>query len=151
MCVHRHIIEDKGMQKWDIQYCQWDDRDLEYPHLAPHDLLIPLDFLLWNGLLCDLARDIPRHQLGGGALRGREGERGSGERVGGNRDGRCGWASRAALSKGPLFWWYMSCRLAHCDQVGNLCWSWAAALAPCLTKEPCDVKMAVRGCQMEQS
>ena len=149
--MHRHIIEDKGMQKWDIQYCQWDDQDLEYLHLAPHALLIPLNFLLWNGLLCNLAHDIPRRQLGGGALCGHKGEWGSGERVGGSGDGRHGWASCAALSKGPLFWWYISCRLACCDQVGNLRWSWAATLVLCLTKEPCDVEMAVRGHQMERS
>ena len=49
---------------------------LERPHLAPHALLFR------NRLQCDLARDIPSCRLGGGTLRGREGERGSGERAG---------------------------------------------------------------------
>jgi len=66
--------------------------------------LVPLDFLLQNGPQCSLARDVPRHRLCGGTPRGREGERGSGERVGGGREGRRGWASGAALSEGPLFW-----------------------------------------------
>jgi len=83
---------------------------LEHPHLAPDTLLIPLDFLLRNGLQCDLARDVPRRGLGGGTPRGREGERGSGARVKGGGGGRRGWAGCAALSEGPLFWWYVPCR-----------------------------------------
>jgi len=77
---------------------------LEHPHLAPHALLVPLDFLLQNGPQCSLMHDVPRCRLCGGTLCGREGERGSGERVGGGGEGRCGWASGAALSEGPLFW-----------------------------------------------
>ena len=61
---------------------------LEHPHLAPHALLIPLDFLLRNRLQCDLMRDLPGHRLGGGAARGRERERGGGERVGCGGGGR---------------------------------------------------------------
>jgi len=77
---------------------------LEHPHLAPHALLIPLDFLLQNGPQCGLAHDVPRRRLCGGTPRGCEGEQGSGERVGGSGEGRHGWAGGAALSKGPLFW-----------------------------------------------
>jgi len=61
---------------------------LEHPHLAPHDLLIPLDFLLRNRLQCDLTRDVPRHRLGGGASRGRE------------RDGVAGRESDVAEGEG---------------------------------------------------
>ena len=60
----------------------------EHPHLAPRALLVPLDFLLQNGLQCDLTCDLPRHWLGGGTPRGCEGERGSGERVGCGGGGR---------------------------------------------------------------
>jgi len=63
-------------------------KTLEHPHLAPHALLIPLDFLLRNRLQCDLTRDVPRHWLGGGAVCGRESEQGSGERVGCGGGGR---------------------------------------------------------------
>ena len=79
---------------------------LEHPHLAPYALrvLVPLDFLLQNGPQCGLARDVPRHCLCGGTLHSHEGERGSRERVGGGREGRCGWDSGVALSEGPLFW-----------------------------------------------
>ena len=34
-----------------------------HSHLPPHALLIPLDFLLRNGLQSDLARDVPRRRL----------------------------------------------------------------------------------------
>jgi len=44
----------------------WDDRDPKHPHLTPHALLIPRDFLLRNGLLCELARDVPRRRLAEG-------------------------------------------------------------------------------------
>jgi len=83
---------------------------LEHPHLTPHALLIPLDFILRNRFQCDLTRGVPRHRLGGGAFRGRERERSSGERVVCGGGGRRRWASWVALSKGPLFWWYVSCR-----------------------------------------
>ena len=77
---------------------------LEHLHLAPHALLVPLDFLLQNGPQCSPTCDVPRRRLGGGTLRGCEGEWGSGERVGGGGEGRRGWAGGAALNKGPLFW-----------------------------------------------
>ena len=83
---------------------------LEHPHLAPHALLIPLDFPLQNGPQCGLARDVPRRRrLCGGTPRGRKGERGSRERVGGGGEGRHGWTGYAALSEGLVFWWYVSC------------------------------------------
>jgi len=82
---------------------------LEHPHLAPHALLVPLDFLLRNGLQCNLARYIPWRRLGGRILRGREGEQGSGERVRGGGGARRGWTGCAGLSEGLLFWWYVSC------------------------------------------
>ena len=56
---------------------------LKHPHLAPHALLILLEFLLRNRLQCDLAHEVPRDSLAGGISRGRRGQRCSGERVGG--------------------------------------------------------------------
>jgi len=94
---------------------------LKHPHLAPHALLILLDFLLRNRLQCDLAHEVPRGSLARGILRGRGGQRGSGERVrggGGARRGeaRRGWTGCAALGEGLLFWWYVSCpALLMCD------------------------------------
>ena len=48
---------------------------LKHPHLTPHALLIPLDFLLRNGLQSDLVRDVPRRRVGPGISRDCEGER----------------------------------------------------------------------------
>ena len=79
-------------------------KTLEHPHLTPHALLIPLDFLLQNGPQCSLTCDIPRHHLCGGTLCGHKGEQGSRERVGGGREGRHGWAGSVVLSEGPLYW-----------------------------------------------
>jgi hypothetical protein len=45
---------------------------MDHPHLTPHALLIPLDFLLRHGHQYDLTRYVPRHRLGGGISRGRE-------------------------------------------------------------------------------
>ena len=80
-CARAGASWRKGGREWDSRCL--DNRDPGVSHLAPHALLIPLDFLVRNGLQCDLARDVPRHRLAGGSSRGREGERGSGERVGG--------------------------------------------------------------------
>jgi len=99
-----------GVVKWDGTHDVGMIETLEHAHLTPHALLIPLDFLLRNGLQCDLARDIPRRSRGEGTSRDRDGERGSGARVGGGGGGRRGWAGCAALCEGPLFWWYVPCR-----------------------------------------
>jgi len=74
-------MEERGMGKWTHDV---GDRDFGL-HLTPQALPIPLNFLLRNGLQCDLARDVPRRRLGRGAPRGGEGERGIGESWGGGR------------------------------------------------------------------
>jgi len=71
---------------------------LKHPHFAPHALLILLDFLFQNRLQCDLAHEVPRGSLAGGILRGRGGQRGSGERVGGG--GGWGEARRGEAWRG---------------------------------------------------
>jgi len=66
-------------------------------HLATHDL-IPLD-LLRNGLQCDLMRDVPLCDLGGGISRGRGSERVAGKEFGWLRGGMDGPVARVlALS-----------------------------------------------------
>ena len=70
---------------------------LKHPHLAPHALLILLDFLFQNRLQCDLAHEVPRGSLAGGISRGHRGQRGSSERVGGGaRRGVDGPAARCS-------------------------------------------------------
>ena len=104
----------KGGGEWDAQCL--DNRDPGASHLTPHAPFIPLDFLLQNGLQCDLAHDIPGRRLGGGSSCGHEGDWGSGERVGGGVGGRGGWARCAALSKGSAFWWVpVMSRAAICN------------------------------------
>jgi len=67
---------------------------LKHLHLAPHALPILFDFLLRNRLQCDLAHEVPRGSLAGGILRGRRGQRGSGERVGGGGGASGAWMDR---------------------------------------------------------
>ena len=79
---------------------------LKHPHIAPHALLIVLDFLLRNCLQCDLAHEVPRGSPAGGILHGRRGQWGSGERVGGGGgvrrgvDGPAAWRSVKAYCSG---------------------------------------------------
>jgi len=87
---------------------------LEHPHLAPHALLIPLDFLLQNGPQCGLARDVHRHRLCGGTPRGREGERGSGERVGGGGEERGGVDGPATRRSVRVHCTGSTCHIARC-------------------------------------
>jgi hypothetical protein len=87
---------------------------LEDLHFAPHALLIPLDFLLRNGLQRDMAGDV-RH-LGGVSMHGcMGGGRGGQDRcgrggLGGGCEGGHGQTGGVALVKVPLFWWYVPCR-----------------------------------------
>ena len=101
MRERRRIMENSGVRRThDMGMIE----TLEHLHLAPHALLVSPDFLLQNGPQCGLVCDVPRCRLCGGTPHGCEGERDSGERVGGGGEGRRGWASGAALSEGPLFW-----------------------------------------------
>jgi len=76
---------------------------LEHPH--------PIQ----NGFQYNFAGDIARCRPGGGISRGREGERGSGERVGGSGGGRYGWAGCSPLSEGSLIRWDVPCRALPYD------------------------------------
>ena len=64
----------------------------------------------WGNATYDVEMiETPSGRLGRGISCGCEGQRDSGERVGGGGEARRGWTSCTALSEGPLFWWYVSC------------------------------------------
>jgi len=85
---------------------------LEHPHLAPYALLVPLDFLLRNGLQRDLARDVSRHRLGEGlhvaakesGVAGRDLDVAEGE----GEDELAGWRSAGVHCSGG------TCHVARC-------------------------------------
>jgi len=90
---------------------------LKHPHLAPHALLILLDFMLRNCLQCDLAHEVPRGSLAGGISRGRGGQQGSSESVGGVGGARRGEDGPAARRSARVYRSDGTCHvpLAICD------------------------------------
>jgi len=87
---------------------------LKHPHLAPHALLIVLDFLPRNRLQCDLAHEVPRGSPAGGISCGRRGQRGSGERVGGGGGARRGVDGPAARRSAKAYCSGGTCRVPLC-------------------------------------
>jgi len=86
----------------------------------------------WGNATYDVEMiETPSGRLGGGISRGCKGQRDSGERVSGGSEVRRGWTSCAALSEGPLFWWYVPCHaLPYAMSMMRVSWFWSECIHP---------------------